>query len=154
MFLAITEIHAHQHLGPVLALGASGSGVDFQNHTHMVLLAAEHVAQLKRLDFLQGGSMHRVKLLFADQFLLVEVPAILKLVDGGLHLVVTVYPGLKVLDFLHLRLRLLGMLPEVRHMGAEFLLLDLYLLIVDIEIPFERVLALDGLFKLFLRNHR
>ena len=45
------------------------------------------------------------------------------------------------------------MLPEIGHMGAEFLLLDLYLLVVNIEVPLERVLALDGLFQLFLRYH-
>ncbi len=153
MFLAIAQVHAHQHLRPVLALGAPRAGVDFQDHSHMVLLAAEHVAQLQGLDFGHRRGIHRVELGLLEQLLLVEIPAILQLIHSGLDFLVAVHPGLQVLDFLHLGLRLLGMLPEVRHMGAELLLLDLYLLIVDIEIPFERVLALHGLFKLFLSNH-
>ncbi len=45
------------------------------------------------------------------------------------------------------------MLPEVGHMSAEFLLLYLNLFVVDIEIAFERILALYGFFELFLRYH-
>ena len=67
---------------------------------------------------------------------------------------VAVDPRLQILDFLHLCLRLLGMLPKVGHMGAEFLLFNLYLFIIYVEIAFQRQLAFDGFLKLFLCNHR
>jgi len=40
------EIHAQQHLGPVLRLDAAGTGVDGHNRVGRVVLAAEHLLDL------------------------------------------------------------------------------------------------------------
>ena len=153
MFLAVAQIHAHEHRGPVLALGAACAGVDFEHHAHVVLLATEHVAQLERLGLFECGSIELIKFLLGDEFLLIEIPAVLQLFGGGSHLLVAVDPGLEIFDFLHLRLSLLGVLPEVGHMSAEFLLFDLDFLAVDVEIFLERGGALENLLELFLCDH-
>ena len=40
--LGPAEIHAHEHLGPVLALGAAGAGVHDDNGVERIGLAGEH----------------------------------------------------------------------------------------------------------------
>ena len=44
------EIHAQQHLRPVLRLGAAGAGVNGHDRILGVVLAAEHLLNLGRLD--------------------------------------------------------------------------------------------------------
>ncbi len=43
--LTPAQVHAHEHLRPVLALGAAGTRIDFENGVHLVLVATQHVAQ-------------------------------------------------------------------------------------------------------------
>ena len=45
------EVHAQQHLGPVLRLGAAGARVDGHDGVGAVVLAAEHLLDLGGLDF-------------------------------------------------------------------------------------------------------
>ena len=44
------DVHPHQHLGPVLRLGAAGAGVDREQRVAAVLGALEHGLELERLD--------------------------------------------------------------------------------------------------------
>ena len=46
-----------------------------------------------------------------------------------------------------------GVFPEIGHVGAEFLLLDLDFLVVDVEIAVKGVAACGGIFKLLQGNH-
>ena len=82
-----------------------------------------------------------------------EIPSELQLADSLVDLLEAVNPTLKVLDFLHLCLRLLGMLPEIGHVGAQLFLFELYAAVVDVEIAAKRVAALTGFLKLFLCDH-
>ena len=153
VLLAPAQIHAHEHRCPVLTLRAAGARVDFQHHAELVLLAAQHVAQLKVFDLLHGVGVEAVEFGLVDEFFLDELHPGLHFLDGGGHLFVALDPGLEVLDFLHLRLCLLGVLPEVRHVGAEFFLLNLYAFAVDVQIVVQGVAAVHGVFKLVLCNH-
>src|ERR1700735_5366163 len=44
---APAKVHAQQHLGPVLRLGAAGAGLDVQERAMRVHLAAEHALELE-----------------------------------------------------------------------------------------------------------
>lgn len=44
------QVHAQQHVGPVLGLGAAGAGLDVQVGVVRVHLAAEHAAELQLLE--------------------------------------------------------------------------------------------------------
>ncbi len=44
------QVHAQQHVGPVLGLGAAGTGLDVQVGVVGVHLAAEHAAELELLE--------------------------------------------------------------------------------------------------------
>ena len=46
------QIHAQQHFGPVLRLGAAGAGVDGDDRVLAIVLAAEHLLDLAGLHFL------------------------------------------------------------------------------------------------------
>jgi hypothetical protein len=46
--LAPAQVHALQHLGPVLGLGAAGAGLDVEEGRGRVHLAAEHALELER----------------------------------------------------------------------------------------------------------
>ena len=43
-------VHAQQHLGPVLRVGAAGAGVDFAHRVELVVLAREERLQLERAE--------------------------------------------------------------------------------------------------------
>src|SRR5947207_2407234 len=45
-----SQVHAHEHLGPVLRLGAAGAGVDREDGVLPVLGAGEHDLELERLE--------------------------------------------------------------------------------------------------------
>jgi hypothetical protein len=48
--LAVPQVHAQQHLGPVLALGAAGAGVDRDEGSGTVVFAAHHALELHLLE--------------------------------------------------------------------------------------------------------
>ena len=50
--LGPAQVHAQQHLGPVLRLGAAGARVDRDDRVLAIVLAAEHLLDLAGLHFL------------------------------------------------------------------------------------------------------
>ena len=50
--LGPAQVHAQQHLGPVLRLGAAGAGMDRDDRVLAIVLAAEHLLDLAGLHFL------------------------------------------------------------------------------------------------------
>ena len=46
------QIHAQQHLGPVLRLGAAGARMDGDDRVGAIVLAAEHLPGFRRVDLL------------------------------------------------------------------------------------------------------
>ncbi len=67
--LGPAQVHAQQHLGPVLRLGAAGAGVDGEKNVGAVVLAGEQGADLLGVDL--GGKLLQVA---ADLGEGVEVP--------------------------------------------------------------------------------
>ena len=51
--LAPAQVHAQQHLRPVLGFGAAGSRLDVEKGVGFVLLALEHAAELKLREALR-----------------------------------------------------------------------------------------------------
>ncbi len=49
--LAPAQVHALQHVGPILGIGAACPGVDRQQGVSMVVLAGEHQFELAPVDF-------------------------------------------------------------------------------------------------------
>ena len=65
--LGPAEIHAQEHLGPVLRLGAAGAGMDGDDGVLAVVLAAEHLLGLAGLDF--GAQLvEPAREVFGDRF--------------------------------------------------------------------------------------
>jgi len=52
VLLAPPQVHAQQHLGPVLRLGAAGAGLDVEERVVCVHLAGEHPAEFESRDLL------------------------------------------------------------------------------------------------------
>jgi hypothetical protein len=48
--LAPAQVHAQQHLGPVLRLGAAGAGLDVDERIRAVHLAGEHALEFELFD--------------------------------------------------------------------------------------------------------
>ena len=57
------QIHAQQHLGPVLRLGAAGAGMDGHDGVGAIVLAAEHLLDFGGVDF----GLERVERALADR---------------------------------------------------------------------------------------
>ena len=133
MFLAVSQIHAHQHRCPVLTLGATGAGVDLEHHAEFVLLAAEHIAQFEFFNLIQRVGIHRIQFGLLHGTFFHKVKGHFEIVHCVFHLLIPFNPGLEVLDFFHLDLRFLRVLPKVGHMGAQLLFFYFYFLAVDVK---------------------
>ena len=133
VFLAPSQIHAHQHLCPVLALCASRARIYFQDCAELVLLASQHVAQFHVFKAFDGFLIHLVEFLLSDQSLLHEIKPQFELVDHLFYILVAVNPVVQFLHFAHLLLRRLLVVPEIGHVRAQFLFFDFYFLRVDVK---------------------
>ena len=111
-----------------------GAGVDLEHYAELVFFASEHVAELEVLDKVEDAGVLGVDVGFFYEALLEEVEGELELLGLGGHLFIRVEPEVEVLYFLHLGLGALAVVPEVGHVGAELLFLDLDLLGVDVEV--------------------
>ena len=103
---------------------------------------AQHVTQLQFLEQAHGLGVQGVHLALFNEAFLDEVKSGGHLVHSEFHFLTAVNPVAQGLDFLHLGLGGLLVLPEVGHMGAQFLFFDLDFLAIDIQIAFQVVLAL------------
>ena len=154
LFLAPAEVHTHEHLSPVLRLGAARACGYLDDRAELVLLAAEHIAHLEVFDLRDGLRVCGVEFLFGDGLLLVEVVGELEFLHGVAHGGVAFYPEFQPLDELHLCLGFLLVLPELGSLCLEFLLLELYFLPFYVQVAFERVGTRSRIFYLVCGNHR
>ena len=130
----IAHVHAHEHLGPVLCLDATGSGIDGKDGIEVVALALEHVLEFEGFD--KGlGDGYLVK-----DFLLGGVAAVeefshdSEVAAAALYLAVGGEPSFLGLDGFHDALGLLRVIPEVGGFGLLLLFGHLGGEGVDIEV--------------------
>ena len=131
-----------------MCLSATSARIDFQYRVHGVLVLAQHVFQLEVLDALDSLGIIGVDLLLRHEFLLIIVESELQLVGILLALLVAVEPFLYALHLLHLRLSPFGVIPKVRSLRAQLLLLEFYFLLVNIEIVVKLLGTLQHVFQL------
>ena len=142
-------IHAHEHLCPVLCLGATCARVDFQHSIHAVSLFAQHVAKLQVFNQRQCVGIRFVHFLLGGHLFFIEVESQCGLLGSVVHLLVSHNPFLYVLHLLHLRLGFLGVIPKSRCLSAQLLLLQFYLLGVDLEVSLQGLDPVLDVFQLF-----
>ena len=151
--LCPAHVHTHEHLRPVLALGAAGARVYLHHAVHRVFLLAQHVLQLEVFD---GGDSLRVVvvyLLFGYEFVFMELEGELQLVGELAHMGVALYPALQRLHLLHLLLGALRVFPEVGRLRAELFFFKFYFLLVDIKIALEGICTLKHILQLVGSDH-
>ena len=59
---AVAQVHAQQHVRPVLALRAAGAGVDRDDRVRTVVLAAQHAGELGPSEGVLNGREHLLEL--------------------------------------------------------------------------------------------
>ena len=153
MRLGPAHIHTHEHLRPVLRLGAAGAAVYLHHAVHRILLLSQHVHQLQLLDGLQSLPVVAVYLILGDHLVLEEVEGQLQLVGLQPDVIVAVNPSFDAFHLLHLLLSPFGIFPEVGSLCAEILFLPLHLLLVNAQVMFQFVGAIEYILQLFLGNH-
>ena len=114
MVFGVTHIHAHEHLCPVLGLGAARARVDFQHSAHRVGLLAQHVLEFEVLHDLDSGVVLLVHFLLGGFAFLGEVEEYGKVVAGVLGFLVAIKPAFHLTHFLHSELGSLGVGPKLR----------------------------------------
>jgi len=67
------DIHAHKHIGPVLAFGSTRTGIDFQYSIQMIFFGAQHIAELQFLNMLHSILVIDFYLLFSSTFFFKKV---------------------------------------------------------------------------------
>ena len=112
-----TRIHAHEHLRPILRVGASGTRVYRQQSLPFRVRAAQHVPELELLDRTFEFTDFRPELLLHpglavcfDQFSQLK-----KIAGPALEPLPRLDLPLEFVELLHDRPRLVGILPETRH---------------------------------------
>ena len=63
VLLGPSQIHAHEHLGPVLRLSAAGSGMDVHDRVQLIVLAGQQDLGLDTVDELLGFFLMRSKII-------------------------------------------------------------------------------------------
>ena len=121
MLLAPAQVHAHEHRRPVLALGTTSTRVDLHDGAELVLLTAQHVAQLEFLNLVESVGVEGIEFVLGEHAFLDEVEAHFHFTHGSFHLGALLNPHLDGLDFAHLRFGFLLVTPEVGHMSAQLL---------------------------------
>ena len=118
--LGPARVHAQQDVGPVLALGAAGAGVDLEVGVVAVGLAGQQRLDLGRACVLQRLLQGRFGLLhdLGVAFGLAHLDEFGVVADRGLELAHGGDLGVQLIALLHDRARLLGVGPEVRILGA------------------------------------
>ena len=135
--LGPAHIHAHEHLRPVLCLGASGTTVDLQYSFHRVFLLAQHIHQLQLLNGLDGLAVVVIDFLFGDHFLFIEINGQLKFVGFHAHVVIAVNPFLDGLHLLHLFFGTLRVVPEIGSLRAQVFFFPLHLFLVNLQVELQ-----------------
>ena len=148
MSLSPAHIHTHQHLGRT-----TGTGIDLEHAVHRIFLLAKHVLQLQVFDGLDSLAVIGIHLFLGHHFVLIEIEGELQFIGIKAHGLIAIEPFLDALHLLHLLLRIFWILPKVRSLGAELLLLEFYFLLVDIEIMMESIGSVHHIFQLVSCNH-
>jgi hypothetical protein len=94
---------------------------------------AQHVAQLKLLNLVESLGIELVEVVFADEAVFHEVEPKCDFFYGTVNVLATVNPKMQVLDFAHLCLSCLLVLPKVGHMSAQLFFFNFYYLVVDVK---------------------
>ena len=128
------HIHSHQHLRPVLTLGAACARVDFQHAVHRVFLLAQHILEFEVFDELQGFAVVVIDFFFRHHFVVVEVEGELQFVGRHSHGFVVFEPFFDAFDLLHLLLCPFHVVPEVGCLRAQLFLFKFHLFLRNIEV--------------------
>ena len=135
--LGITHVHSHEHLCPVLSLGAASTRVYLEDSVHRVFLAPQHVLEFELFYRGDGFVIESIHLFLGDEFLLVELESRVEFVAKRLDLCVALEPFLQPFDEFHLLLGTLLVVPETWGLRAKQFFFVLYLLAVDVEVAVE-----------------
>ena len=153
MFLAVTHIHTHQLLGPVLGFCATCAGNDLQHGRHLIFLMRQHILHLQVFHLREGVCVRCVHLFFGHQFLFVIVEGEGEFFYRRTHSFVTFNPALDPFDLAHLYLSRFGVVPETGGLGVQLFLLQLDTFLVYLKVGFELVRPLLNIFQLLYRDH-
>jgi hypothetical protein len=114
--LGPAQVHAQDHIGPVLGFGATGARLDVEVGIVGIQLAGEHAPEFEFGDaFLESPQIaldlgHRLGVVFLDR----EVEQFTGIVEPGDQLVEARYDLLERRPLLAQRLGALGFVPDIR----------------------------------------
>ena len=133
--VAPAQVHAQQHLGPVLGLGAAGSGMKGDDGVPAVVGAAEELAQLHARQAVRNLPETGFRLFqgLGVVLFLGQVQKEARFLDARVALAVVVHGLPEQGLFLEDLLGLVGVVPEVGLGGEGYQFVDSLLLAVDVK---------------------
>ena len=131
--LAPAGVHAQEHGRPVERLRTARTGIDIHDGPHLVLVAAQHVAQLQRLDVLHRAGIMFIHFGFGDDPLLQKFGHQFQILHLLGDRIVVVDPTLDGRHTTQLLARLRGMLPKVGFLRLLLFVLQIYAFTVDVK---------------------
>ena len=149
----IADVHAHEHLSPVLCFNTTGTGIDGEDGIEAVALSLEHVLEFQGFDEGEGDVDLLDDLLFGGIAAVEELAQDLKVAAAAVDFVESVDPSFLGLDGFHDFLSLFGVAPEVGVFCLDFFLGDLAEKGFDIEVAPQGVAAAENVFDGFGGGH-
>ena len=133
MSLAPTQIKTHKHIGPVLTLGSTGTGIDFEYGAQLIFFPTQHIAQFEIFDKSDSTLINLVEFRLGNHFFLDKIIGQSKFLDRLLYFPVSINPKMQIFDLFHLRFGLLPIFPEIGHMSTQLFLFDLNYFRIDVK---------------------
>ena len=102
MIFAITHIHTHQHLSPILRFGTASSSHNFNNGAQFIFFTTEHITHFEVFYQLRTFFISRINFIFCHGFFFVKIECQLKLFHTRFYIVVARNPVFNAFDLFHL----------------------------------------------------
>ena len=131
--LAPAGVHTQQHICPVERLGATRACVNVNNSAHLILLTAQHITQLERLNGLNSSGIGSIKFLLCSKRFSNKIGHHNNLLNLCRNALKVGNPTLYASDLLQLLLGSFGIIPKVWLKGLLLLVLELYFLAFDVK---------------------
>ncbi len=114
LFFTVPDVHAHEHIGPIVTFGSSGTCIDPQDGSKFIFFLPKHVSCFESFDKIQCFSVMLVDIGFCSFAHLEKIVQNKKVFHALINLFESIGPDFDRTDHFHLSFSFFGVGPEVR----------------------------------------
>jgi hypothetical protein len=133
MYFGIPQVHPHEHLGPVLAFGPTGTGIDLEDGAQPVLFTAEHIEELQVFNGFDGFLVMGIDILFRGLIGFIKIIDHGEIIENCPCFIIGFGPSLDGFDVFQDFFCLFRVVPKTGLPGGFLLLFYLFKLFIDVK---------------------